>query len=85
MHFLYFYGIISLVAEKATTFFCISLYILIYALALNKSSSLPRLILKLSNMMEYVLYDVTDSKADLLEEISHINNYIDIENLRFKC
>ncbi|MCF7569535.1 histidine kinase [Sabulilitoribacter arenilitoris] len=56
----------------------------LYALALNKSNSLPRLILKLSNMMEYVLYDVTDSKADLLEEISHINNYIDIENLRFK-
>lgn len=56
----------------------------LYALALNKSGSLPRLILKLSNMMEYVLYDVTDSKADLLEEISHINNYIDIENLRFK-
>ncbi|WOD44649.1 sensor histidine kinase [Hwangdonia lutea] len=56
----------------------------LYALSLNKSSSLPRLILKLSNMMEYVLYDVTDSKADLLEEISHINNYIDIENLRFK-
>ncbi|MFD1614620.1 sensor histidine kinase [Gelatiniphilus marinus] len=56
----------------------------LYALALNKSSSLPRLILKLSNMMEYVLYDVTNSKADLLEEINHINNYIDIENLRFK-
>jgi len=56
----------------------------LYALALNKSSSLPRLILKLSNMMEYVLYEVTDSKANLLEEIKHINNYIDIENLRFK-
>ena len=56
----------------------------LYALALNKSSSLPRLILKLSNMMEYVLYEVTDSKSNLLEEINHINNYIDIENLRFK-
>lgn len=56
----------------------------LYALSLKKSSSLPRLILKLSDMMEYVLYDVTDSKADLLDEINHINNYIDIENLRFK-
>lgn len=56
----------------------------LYALALNKSNSLPRLILKLSNMMEYVLYDVNNSKADLLEEINHINNYIDIESLRFK-
>ncbi|WP_242203802.1 sensor histidine kinase [Aestuariivivens insulae] len=56
----------------------------LYALALKKSDSMPRLLLKLSDMMEYVLYDVQDSRANLLEEINHINNYIDIENLRFK-
>ncbi|WP_242131157.1 sensor histidine kinase [Aestuariivivens marinum] len=56
----------------------------LYALALKKSDSMPRLLLKLSDMMEYVLYEVQDSKANLLQEINHINNYIDIENLRFK-
>ncbi|WP_242083964.1 sensor histidine kinase [Aestuariivivens sediminis] len=56
----------------------------LYALALSKSDSMPRLLLKLSHMMEYVLYEVQDSKASLLQEIDHINNYIDIENLRFK-
>lgn len=56
----------------------------LYALALKKSDSMPRLLLKLSDMMEYVLYEVQDSKASLLQEINHINNYIDIENLRFK-
>ncbi|WP_242117420.1 sensor histidine kinase [Aestuariivivens sediminicola] len=56
----------------------------LYALALNKSDNMPRLLLKLSDLMEYVLYEVQDSKASLLKEIDHINNYIDIENLRFK-
>ena len=56
----------------------------LYALALKKSDSMPRLLLKLSDMMEYVLYEVQDSRANLLEEINQINNYIDIENLRFQ-
>lgn len=34
--------------------------------------------------MQYVLYEVNSSKANLLEEINHINNYIDIEQIRFK-
>lgn len=56
----------------------------LYALTLKKSDDAPRLVIKLSDMMQYVLYEVNDSKANLLEEINHINNYIDIERLRFK-
>ena len=56
----------------------------LYALTLKKSKNAPRLVLKLSEMMQYVLYEVNNSKADLLLEINHINNYIDIEQLRFK-
>ena len=56
----------------------------LYALTLKKSENAPRLVLKLSEMMQYVLYEVNNSKADLLLEINHINNYIDIEQLRFK-
>ena len=55
----------------------------LYALTLQKSDYAPRLVLKLSSMMEYVLYDVKSSKANLLSEINHINNYIDIERMRF--
>lgn len=55
----------------------------LYALTLQKSENAPRLVIKLSNMMQYILYDVKSSKADLIEEINHINNYIDIEQLRF--
>lgn len=56
----------------------------LYALTLKKSDNAPQLVIKLSEMMQYVLYDVKDSKASLLDEINHINNFIDIEHLRFE-
>lgn len=55
----------------------------LYALTLKKSDNAPQLVVKLSDMMQYVLYEVNESKVDLLQEINHINNYIDIERLRF--
>lgn len=56
----------------------------LYALTLNKSDNAPRLVIKLSDMMQYILYEVKSSKASLIEEITHINNFIDIERLRFE-
>lgn len=56
----------------------------LYALTLDKSDNAPRLVIKLSDMMQYILYEVKSSKANLLEEITHINNFIDIERLRFE-
>lgn len=56
----------------------------LYALVLEKSDDAARLIIKLSDLMQYILYEVNTSKASLLEEINHLNNYIDIEHLRFK-
>ena len=55
----------------------------LYALTLKKSDNAPRLILKLSDIMQYILYEAKSSKVSLLKEINHINNYIDIECLRF--
>jgi two-component system LytT family sensor kinase len=55
----------------------------LYALTLMKSDNAPQLVIKISNMMEYVLYDVNSTKASLLEEITYINNFIDIARLRF--
>ncbi len=55
----------------------------LYALTLKKSDKAPRLVIKLSEMMQYVLYEVTSSRASLLQEINHINNFIDIERMRY--
>ena len=55
----------------------------LYALTLEKSDAAPSVILKLSDMMQYVLYDVKESKVSLFTAINYINNYIDLERLRF--
>ncbi|MEC3881583.1 sensor histidine kinase [Parapedobacter sp. 10938] len=56
----------------------------IYALALKKSEKAPEAILKLSEIMRYMLYD-SNVKAVLLEqEINYLENYIELQKLRFK-
>ncbi|MDX8552773.1 histidine kinase [Tenacibaculum sp. 1B UA] len=54
----------------------------LYALTLEQSEQAPEVVLKLSNIMQYVIYDVTKPKVKLLNEIQHIQNYIDLERLR---
>lgn len=57
----------------------------LYALSLESSNKVPDVIIKLSNLMEYVLYDVDDDKfVPLIKEIDYIQNYIEIEKLRFQ-
>lgn len=55
----------------------------LYALTLKKSDLAPDVVLKLSEMMEYMLYDSNDEKVSLEKEISYLNSYIELERLRF--
>ena len=55
----------------------------LYALTLTKSDQAPELVIKISDMMHYVLYEANSTKAYLLDEINYINNFIDISRLRF--
>ncbi len=55
----------------------------LYALTLEKSKQAPEIVLKLSEIMEYVLYDAKEPKIRLLNEIRYIQNYIDLEKLRY--
>ena len=57
----------------------------LYALSLESSEKVPDVIIKLSKLMEYVLYDVEGGKSvALLKEINYIQNYVEIEKLRFE-
>ena len=57
----------------------------LYALSLESSEKVPDVIIKLSKLMEYVLYDVEGGKSvPLLKEINYIQNYVEIEKLRFE-
>lgn len=55
----------------------------LYALTLKKSELAPDVVLKLSEMMEYMLYDSTGEKVLLEKEISYLSSYMELERLRF--
>lgn len=55
----------------------------IYSLTLKKSEKAPEVILKLSELMRYLLYDTSTRKQSLKNEIECIQNYIDLERIRF--
>ncbi len=54
----------------------------LYALTLKKSDLAPEVVLKLSDMMEYMLYDSDETCVPLAKEISYLQNYIELEKIR---
>jgi len=56
----------------------------IYGFALKQSKSTPDIILKLSNLLDYILYQIEKPKVSLKEEILHIEEYIELEKIRFQ-
>ena len=55
----------------------------LYALTLEKSDHAPEVVLKLSEIMEYVLYDMKEEKVSLLKEIKYLQSYLELEKLRY--
>lgn len=55
----------------------------IYSLALEKSKKTPEVILKLSDLMRYMLYETKIKRKSLEDEIINIQNYLDLERLRY--
>ncbi len=54
-----------------------------YGFALKKAEQTPEMILKLSNLLDYLLYQVDKPFVSLTEEINHIEDYISLEQMRF--
>ncbi len=54
----------------------------LYGLALKKSDKTPELILRLSDIMEYMVYDSNDIKLLLRKDIDHLINYLELEKIR---
>ena len=55
----------------------------IYSLAYQKSETTPEAVLKLSEIMRYMLYECNDNKVDLDKELKYLQNYIDLQKIRF--
>lgn len=56
----------------------------IYGFALKQSLQTPEIILRLSNLLDYILYQVNKPRVSLKEEVLHIKEYIELEKIRFK-
>lgn len=56
----------------------------IYGLTLKKDEYAPHLILKLSELLDYILYQIDKPFVNLKDEINHIENYIELEQFRFR-
>ena len=54
----------------------------LYGLAKQKSERTPDLILKLSDIMRYVIYKGKENLVKLEEEIEYLQNYIEIQEIR---
>jgi len=55
----------------------------IYGFALKKRAEAPEMILKLSNLLDYILYQVDKPTVNLQDEINHLEDYISLEEMRF--
>ncbi|HPE86756.1 MAG: histidine kinase [Bacteroidales bacterium] len=54
----------------------------LYALTLDKSDLAPRVVIRLSELLSYMLYDANAQTVPLQKEIDLIENYLELENLR---
>jgi sensor histidine kinase YesM len=55
----------------------------LYTLALKKSDRTPEVIAKLSDILDYMLYQCKDDFVSLKSEVNLLNNYIELEKIRY--
>jgi len=56
----------------------------IYSLMNSNSPNARQMLLKLSEMLRYVIYDSNEKKVPLVKEISYIVNFVDFQKLKFE-
>ena len=55
----------------------------LYSLAVEKSERAPEVIIRISDMLNYIIYECTEDKVTLEKEISFLGSYIGLEKLRY--
>jgi len=55
----------------------------VYALTLSKSDKAPEVVLKLSDILRYILYDGGEKLVSLKKEIQYLENYLELEKIRY--
>ncbi|HEX5152389.1 MAG TPA: histidine kinase [Parafilimonas sp.] len=57
----------------------------IYSLSMQKSDKAPEMVVKLADLMRYLIYECNEDKVPLIKEIEFIRNYIEIEKIRYNA
>lgn len=55
----------------------------IYGMSMMKRKEAPEMILRLSDMMRYVLYDCRHDKVELQKDVVFLQNYLEMEKVRY--
>jgi two-component system LytT family sensor kinase len=55
----------------------------LYALTLKKSDQASKVVLKLSQLLNYLLYESNKKTVPLIKELEHVKTYISLEEIRF--
>ncbi len=55
----------------------------LYSLTLEKSDKAPDIVLRLSGLLDYMLYECNDDIVFLYKEIKAIKNYVDLQKIRY--
>jgi two-component system, LytTR family, sensor kinase len=55
----------------------------IYSLSLNKNDKTPEVVIRLADIMRFLIYECNEDKIPLDKEIEFIRNYIEIERIRY--
>ena len=56
----------------------------IYGLVVEKSEKAPEVVLKLSDVMRYTIYEGKEDLVALKDEISYLENYIELHKIRYQ-
>jgi sensor histidine kinase YesM len=57
----------------------------IYSMSMQKSDRAPEMVVRLADIMRYLIYECNEEKIPLDKEIEFIRNYIEIEKTRHKA
>jgi two-component system LytT family sensor kinase len=76
---------LNLLKSQISPHFLFNVLNSLYALSLKKSEETPDVILKLSDILRYSLYETQEKEISIINEIHILNTYIDIERLRISA
>ena len=74
---------LSLIKAQLNPHFLFNTLNNLYALATKKSAEVPGVIMQVSDLLNYVLYECDTKWVSLKKEIAFLKNYIELEKLRF--